>query len=120
MVEDDNQLDTYNWSGPPGLHEQTDEIAKSIHRGGLSSFQRTISSSSTTSSTTGASKQKRKKLNNTNQNDIDELTILDENSMSPPSSTSTRPLAEIGDGNNKNIVQDESPGIINNYHRHYF
>ncbi|CAF4939900.1 unnamed protein product, partial [Rotaria sp. Silwood2] len=75
LAGDDGHVNIYQWSVPPGLREESEEIAQTI-RESTSSFKRTIStmSSSSSSSTTTATKQKKKKVNNNNPNDDEPTT----------------------------------------------
>ncbi|CAF4215205.1 unnamed protein product [Rotaria sp. Silwood2] len=84
VAGDDGHVNTYQWSVPPGLREESEEIAQTI-RQSTSSFKRTIStmSSSSTSSTTAETKQKRKKINSNNINDDEQTTKY---KSKPPSS----------------------------------
>ncbi len=90
--ENDDQVNFYSWSGPPGLREQSEEVAQAIRHGvpSSSSFQRTTSSSSV-SSISSVNKPKRKKLVDKNPVDIDHSTTPDDTVMAapPPPSTST-------------------------------
>lgn len=52
-------------------------------------------------------------MNHKNQNDINELTTFDDNSMPPPSSTSTRPVPVTVSATNKNAVVGQ-PSNSNN------
>ncbi|CAF4743563.1 unnamed protein product, partial [Rotaria sp. Silwood2] len=49
LAGDDGHVNTYQWSVPPGLREESEEIAQAI-RQSTSSFKRTISTMSSSSS----------------------------------------------------------------------
>ncbi|CAF2707338.1 unnamed protein product [Rotaria sp. Silwood2] len=104
LAGDDGHVNIYQWSVPPGLREESEEIAQTI-RESTSSFKRTIStmSSSSSSSTTTATKQKKKKVNNNNPND-DEPTTKDK-SMPSPSLASTTTICDTFNASDKCVSQ---------------
>ena len=109
-MENDDQLNTYSWSSPPGLREKMDEVGQAIRGAGASSFERTTSSSSITSMTTA----KRRKLNDKNLNNIDEITVLND-IATKSTSKATRPIAETGNLSSvDNVHQDQAKNSNNN------
>ena len=106
VAGDDGHVNMYQWSFPPGLREESEEIVQTI-RQGTSSFKRTIStmSSSSSSSTTTGTKQKKKKVNNNNSND-DEPTTNDK-SMPPPPLASTITICDTFDTSDKSVSQGQ-------------
>ncbi|CAF2069545.1 unnamed protein product [Rotaria magnacalcarata] len=106
IVEDDTQLNTYTWSNPPGLREQSDDIAQAIRNGSLSSFQRTISSSST-NSTALPTKRKGKAMNSKDSHNNDESTTSGDKLIPQPLSP------EIINDTTGNADQDQSSNSNN-------
>ncbi|CAF2684545.1 unnamed protein product [Rotaria sp. Silwood2] len=106
VAGDDGHVNTYQWSVPPGLREESEEIAQTI-RQSTSSFKRTIStmSSSSTSSTTAETKQKRKKINSNNINDDEQTTKY--KSKPPSSLASTITICDAFKTSDKCVSQGE-------------
>lgn len=101
MAEDDGHVNMYQWSIPPGLREEAEDVAQTI-RHATKSFKRTTSamSSSSSSSTVTGTKHK-KKVNNNNSNDT-ALTTKDK-AMPPPPLASTITICDTFDTPDKDV-----------------
>jgi hypothetical protein len=96
LAEDEEQVNIYSWSGPPGLREQTDEVTQAIRNSSscLSTFQRTTSSSSFASNGS-INKPKRKKVGEKNTNVTDQSAKTANKAMPAPPSSSMSTASSI-------------------------
>ena len=83
LEDNGGQVNIYNWSGPPGLREEIEEIRRAARDLTETTFRRTLSSSSTSSSTS-TSKAKRKKTIDDNYSLSDKPDERNEYQMPPP------------------------------------
>lgn len=108
-MENDDQLNTYSWSCPPGLREKADGIVQAI-RGASTSFERTASSSSITSTTTA----KRRKFIQKNLNNVGETTVLNDTVTAKSPSRVVMPLNETGNSTARELVPSQAKNSNNN------
>ena len=96
----------YQWSIPPGLREESEEVSQVI-RQATTSFKRTVSamSSSSSSSTVTAVKHKKKKVNKNNPNANGSTTK--NKVMPPPPLASTITICDTFDTPDKGVNQGQ-------------